>query len=260
MDVGTAKVTAAERATVPHHGLDLVDPDGSFSAADFRRHAIGALEGIAARGRVAILAGGTGLYLRSVGRGLPLDDATQDARLRATLDERLTNDGLDPLVAELRWRAPSVAATIDLANPRRVVRALERATLMGDVPPPPPTGYPSPSVWIGLAPDPARHASAIEARARAQFASGLLDEAEALRQRFPEDLRAFGAMGYREAFDVLSGRSTLEQAIATDVQRTRAYAKRQRTWFRSEPGVHWLPPDRDRTDDAFRLVRASLDV
>jgi tRNA dimethylallyltransferase len=108
-------------------------------------------------------------------------------------------------------------------------------------------------VWLGTSVDPAAHATHIEDRARAQFAEGLLDEAAVLLARYPEDLRAFGAMGYREAFDVLAGRASLEAAIAIDAQRTRGYARRQRTWFRAEPDIHWLPPDRGR-------LHASLDI
>lgn len=254
MDIGTAKVSTAERARIPHHGLDLVDPDEPFTVADFRRHALAVLPDIAGRGRVAILAGGTGLYLRAVARGLPVDAAGQDPLVRAGIDQRLADEGLPALVADLRRLAPSVAVTIDLANPRRVTRALERAMLVGDTPPAPPQGYPAPVTWLGLAVDPAAHAAVIEARAREQFASGLLDEAAALRERYPEDLRAFGAMGYREAFDVLAGRATLEDAIATDAQRTRAYARRQGTWFRSEPDIHWLPPGPDRLEAALAVL------
>jgi len=259
MDIGTAKVGPDERARVPHHGLDLVDPDQAFSVADFRAHALDALRGIARRGRVAVLAGGTGLYLRAVARGLPLDQDGHDPAVRMAVEAELAELGLDHLVAELRARAPSVAATIDLANPRRVVRALERARLVGDRPPSAPTGYPAPVLWLGLEVDPTAHAAVIAARARAQFATGLLDEAAALRARYPEDLRAFGAMGYREAFDVLAGRATLEEAIALDTQRTRAYARRQRTWFRSEPDLRWLSPAEDRAGQALAMARAMLD-
>lgn len=258
MDVGTAKVTPEERARVPHHGLDLVEPDEPFSVADYRHHALEALRAIAARGRMAILAGGTGLYLRAVARGLPVEESGHDPSLRAGLEARLVEEGLEALVGDLRSVAPSAAASVDRANPRRVVRALERALLLGDRPPPAPLGYPAPVCWLGLAVDPAAHAAAIEARARQQFASGLLDEAAALRDRYPEDLRAFGAMGYREAFDVLTGRATLDEAIATDARRTRAYARRQRTWFRSEPEIRWLPAGPDRLEAALALV-APLD-
>jgi tRNA dimethylallyltransferase len=260
MDLGTAKASPEERARVPHHGLDLVDPDEPFSVADFRTHALDALAGIAARGRVAILAGGTGLYLRAVARGLPIDEGGHDAVVRATIEAQLAEEGLAALVAELRSRAPTAATSVDLANPRRVVRALERARLMGDRPPPPPVGYPAPVVWLGTATDAARHAAVIESRAREQFAHGLLDEAAALRARYPDDLRPFGAMGYREAFDVLAGRASVEEAIAIDARRTRAYARRQRTWFRSEPDMRWLAPDPGRLDAALRVVQGAIDV
>lgn len=258
MDIGTAKVGALDRQRIPHHGLDLVDPDEPFSVADFRRHALEALVAIGARGRVAILAGGSGLYLRAVARGIPLETGGHDPATRAAIEEQLAAEGPGPLVHELRTLAPSVAATIDLANPRRVVRALERARLVGDLPPPAPVGYSAPVAWLGTAVDPALHATAIEARARDQFATGLLDEAAVLRDRYPEGLRAFGAMGYREAFDVLAGRVTLEEAIATDTRRTRAYARRQGTWFRSEPDMHWLLPGPGRLEEALGVIGAVL--
>jgi tRNA dimethylallyltransferase len=240
MDIGTAKVSADERARVPHHGLDLVDPDVRFTAADYRRYALEVLRGIAARGRVAVMVGGTGLYLRAVGRGLPVDSTGQDEAVRAELEVRLVTEGLPSLLLELRSLAPSAYERIDRANPRRVVRALERARLVGDAPLPAPEGYPAPAVWLGLTVDPAEHHVAIERRARAQFRHGLLEEAATLRDRFDEGLPPFGAMGYREAFDVLAGRRTLEAAILQTAQRTRSYAARQRTWFRAEPGIHWL--------------------
>lgn len=260
MDIGTAKVGPADRARIPHHGLDLVDPDEPFTVADFRAHALDALRAIAARGRVAILAGGTGLYLRAVARGLVVEEGGHDPVIREAIEERLAADGLGPLVDELRLLAPSMASSIDLANPRRVVRALERARLVGDRRPPAPVGYPAPVVWLGTAVDAARHPAVIEARAREQFAMGLLDEADALRRRYPEELRAFGAMGYREAFDVLAGRASLEDAIGVDAQRTRAYARRQRAWFRSEPDIHWLPPGPGRLDAALALIGDTLPV
>jgi len=257
MDIGTAKVTAAQRALVPHHGLDLVEPDEPFSAADFRRAALDALNGIAARGGVALLVGGTGLYLRAVARGVTLEDTGHDVELRAGLERRLAGEGLQVLVALLRSSAPGVAARTDLANPRRVVRALERASVHGDRLPPKPRGYPARSVWIGLALEPSENARRIEARARAQFAGGLLDEAAALRARFDPQERAFSAVGYREAFAVLTGEWSVGEAIDRTVRRTRQFAKRQRTWFRAEPGVKWFDAAiPDLAAAALRLVSA----
>ncbi len=252
MDVGTAKATPEERSRVPHHGLDLVDPDAAFSAADFLAHARKALAGIAERGRVAILAGGTGLYLRVVARRVPLDAAGHDPAIRAELESRLATDGREALARELRALAPGVAAGTDLANPRRVVRALERARLLGDAPPPVPMGYPGPVLWLGVRPDRVEHDRNIVARARAQFDHGLIEEALGLRTRYGDGLAAYSAMGYREAFAVLDGQTDRETAIAQDAARTIRYARRQDTWFRSEPDIAWLTSGPDALSAAIR--------
>jgi tRNA dimethylallyltransferase len=173
---------------------------------------------------------------------VPLEETGHDPTLRADLERRLVREGLDSLVSDLRATAPSTAARIDLANPRRVVRALERASLLGDRPPSAPRGYPGPVLWLGLSPPAALHERWIAERASWQFESGLLDEARTLLERYPEDLRAFTAVGYREAFDVLAGRASREEAIARVIRRTRQYARRQRTWFRAEPELRWLEP------------------
>lgn len=260
MDIATAKATAADRASVPHHGLDLVDPDDAFTVADFRRHAHEALAGIATRGRVAILAGGTGLYLRVVARGMPVDEAGHDPAIRAELDARLAAAGPGPLVDELRARAPSLAERTDLANPRRVVRALERARLHGDTPPPAPLGYDGRVLWLGTRLERDLHDRVMAARAREHFDHGLLEEAATLRTRHGDDLRAYSAMGYHEAFALLDGRCDRETAIAVDVRRTVRFARRQGTWFRGEPGIHWLPDEPvDRLVAAAQAVDALLD-
>ena len=149
LDIGTAKVTAAERARVPHHGLDLVDPDEPFSVAAFVRHARTALAGISERDGVAILAGGTGLYLRAIARGLDADALPNDPEVRARLEAELAAHGLDPLVDRLRQLAPTRAGQIDVRNPRRVVRALEIAELQGDAGVPSPSGTTDPSHGSG---------------------------------------------------------------------------------------------------------------
>ncbi len=262
LDIGTAKATADEQARVPHHGLDLVEPDEPFSVADFAAHARGALAGIAARAADAgspalgILVGGTGLYLRAVARGLDTDALPSDPDARARIEEDLRTHGLDAAAERLRTLAPTLAAGVDLRNPRRVARALEIAELRGDEPLPPPRGYPAPAAWIGLDLPIATHDASIAARARAQFEAGLLDEAAALRERFDPGLPAFSAIGYREAWAVLDGESTLEDAIDLDARRNRAFARRQRTWFRSEPDIAWLDPSRgDALPGALAIAR-----
>lgn len=240
LDIGTAKVPLADRHGVPHHGLDLVDPDEPFSVADFVRHARGALAAIAGQGGLAILAGGTGLYLRAVARGLDTEALPFDPQVRAGIEANLARDGLAQAVARLRELAPRLAERIDTANPRRVARALEIAELRGDAPPPPPLGYSGPIAWLGLRVAPATHARWIASRAREQFDAGLIEEARALRERYDPALPAFSAIGYREAWAVLDGEHTREQAIELDAQRNQQFARRQATWFRSEPGIEWL--------------------
>lgn len=253
MDIGTAKVSAADRARVPHHGLDLVDPDQPFSVADFARHADQALAGIAQRGGWALLVGGTGFYIRAVARGLALDLVPTDRALRATLELELEAEGLPPLVARLHRLAPTLAAAVDLRNARRVVRALEIAYLQGDRALPEARGYGRDVLWLGL--DLADRALArrwIERRAREQFDAGLVGEAAALRARDGSGLRAFDAIGYREAFAVLDGILTREEAIAEDARRNILLAKRQRTWFRREPGIEWFDAADPGTPDRAR--------
>ncbi len=182
-----------------HHGLDLVDPDEPFSVADFVAHAAAALADLRKRDGVAILAGGTGLYLRAIARGIDTAALPSDRAVRARLEAELDEAGLEPLVIRLQAMAPSLAATVDLRNPRRVVRALEIAELQGDAPRPPARGYAGPVVWLGLDTEPVAHAAIVTARARAQFEGGLLDEARDLRERFDPGLPAFSAIGYREA-------------------------------------------------------------
>lgn len=259
LDIGTAKATVVERQGVPHHGLDLVDPDQAFSVADFADHVAAVLPPIAANHGLAILVGGTGLYLRAIARGLDTAALPSDPIVRARLEGELLRDGLDSLAARLKALAPERAAAVDLRNPRRVVRALEIATIDGGRGPlPAPRGYSAPVEWIGLEVDPATHRDWIEGRARAQFDSGLIEEAEALRERFGPALPAFSAIGYREAWAVLDGRLDREAAIAEDARRNVGFGKRQRTWFRREPQIQWLDATTDQLVDQARDIARSV--
>ena len=260
LDIGTAKVTAADRERVPHAGIDLADPDEPFSVADFVTHAGGVLDEVAAQDGVALLVGGTGLYLRAVARGLDIASLPHDEAIRARIEAELTADGLDALVTRLETLAPARAAAIDRANPRRVTRALEIAEIVGDAPPPASRGYSGPIAWIGLSVEPPAHRSWIRSRARSQFEAGLIEEARALRDRFDPGLPAFSAIGYREAWAVLDGVMAVDAAIELDAQRNVAFSRRQRTWFRAEPGVTWLDVTRhDPFDRAIELARRVID-
>jgi tRNA dimethylallyltransferase len=252
LDIGTAKVNESDRRRVPHAGLDLVDPDERFAVSDFTAHANEILEDLGARGGVALLVGGTGLYLRAVARGLDLEALPDDPAVRARLEKEFEAEGLEPLATRLQETAPTLAAETHLANPRRVIRALEIAELRGDGPRPRPRGYAGPSAWIGLDVTGDEHRRRIARRARQQFHAGLIDEAVALRERYSPSLPAFSAIGYKEAWAVADGAMTREAAIEQDARRNVAFAKRQRTWFRAETGVTWL--------DATRSFDQALDV
>jgi tRNA dimethylallyltransferase len=258
LDIGTAKVPPSEREGIPHHGLDLVDPDEPFSVADFVRHARTALDGIAGRGGLAILAGGTGLYLRAIARGLDADALPADPATRAVIEAEIAADGLPAVAARLAAVAPVLSAGIDQSNPRRVARTLEIATLRGDGPLPEAVGYAGPVAWVGLGLDPVTHLRWISARARAQFDAGLVDEAAALRERFDPNLSAFSAIGYREAWAVIDGALNREQAIAEDARRNVAFVKRQRTWFKAEPDIAWLDAAASPSERTLEVARSLL--
>jgi tRNA dimethylallyltransferase len=259
LDIGTAKVSAVERERVPHEGLDLVDPDERFAVSDFVAHANGVLREVAARDGVALLVGGTGLYLRAVARGLDLDALPDDPDVRARLEAEFAVEGIEPLAARLVATAPVLAAEIHLANPRRVIRALEIAEVRGDGPRPRPRGYAGPVTWIGLDVAGEEHRRRIADRARAQFDAGLVDEAIALRERYDPALPAFSAIGYHEAWALADGVIGREEAIEQDARRNALFAKRQRTWFRAEPDIVWLDARTDPFDEALDLVRRVID-
>lgn len=260
LDIGTMKATVAERQGVPHHGIDLVEPDVPFSVADFVDHVATVLPAIADAGGLAILAGGTGLYLRAIARGLNTAALPSDPTIRSRLEAEFLADGLDPLVDRLRTDAPERAAHVDLKNPRRVVRALEIAQIDGGRGRlPPPRGYGGPVSWVGLQLEASAHSARIAERARAQFDAGLVAEARGLQERFGRTGPAFSAIGYREAWAVVDGVLTVEQAMTEVARRTVSFAKRQRTWFRRESDIEWFDASTVSADRAADMARRLMD-
>jgi tRNA dimethylallyltransferase len=258
LDIGTAKVTAEERARVVHHGLDLVDPDQPFTVADFRAHALAVLADLGGRGGIGILAGGTGFWLRAVFAGIDTVALPWDPGLRARLGADLAAEGVGALTSRLQALAPRLASRTDLQNPRRVVRALEIATLQGDAPLPRPVGYPAPVLGLQLAVEPTEHRRRIEARAQAQFDAGLIEEARFLRQRWDPALPCFTAIGYHESWACLDGSLTREEAVALDARNNLAFAKRQRTWFRAERSLEVVDATADPRGAVLPRIKAFL--
>jgi tRNA dimethylallyltransferase len=245
LDIGSAKATPEERRAVAHHLLDVVDPDQDFSAADYARLARAAVDDITARGRLPIVAGGTGLYLRALRRGL-FAGPSRDAELRRRLDaiaKRRGNACLHRLLARVD---PEAAARIGTGDRRRVVRALEVYRASGRTltahhrdDAPAPDGH----RWLVVGLDPPRDAlrAAVEARTKAMLESGLLDETRALLARYGgADLHPLRAIGYRQAVAVVRGAQTVDGAQRDIVKETMRYAKRQMTWFRHQEDVRWF--------------------
>ena len=246
LDIGSAKATAEERAAVPHHLLDVASPDSAFSAAEYTRLARKALRGIAARGRLAIVAGGTGLYLRALLQGL-FRGPSRDEGLRRRLEGLAERFGDARLHRHLACVDPGAAARIAPRDRVRVVRALEvyRATgraiseqqREGAVPL---RGFRL--LVVGLRPDRAALRGAVQERTRSMIARGLLDEVRGLLERgYSPELRPLRAIGYRQAVAVVCGEMTVEEAERAIVTETMRFAKRQVTWFRhQQPGVEWF--------------------
>lgn len=239
-DIGTGKPTPAERVDVPHHLIDVANPSETFSVAEYRVLAESAIGACAARGRVPVLTGGTGLYLRQVLEAPELPPVPAQPQLRAALLARAPED----LYAELATVDPEAAVRIHPANVRRVVRALEVWSV---------TGRPISAAWAESA-RPRRPAcflvldrpqevlrARIVARVRRLLDQGLVEEVRALlASGVAPESPSMQALGYRQTVRWMRGTSSLSVLEAEIVTATAQFAKRQRTWFRREPGARWL--------------------
>jgi tRNA dimethylallyltransferase len=244
LDIGTAKLPPAERRGIPHHLLDIVPPNEEFSAAEFVRRAVPVIEDVASRGRLPILVGGTGLYLRSLRRGLfegPGRSPEARERLQAIADRR----GSRALHRILRRWDPDLASRIHENDRVRLIRGIEvilaSGRKMSDLMRTrerPLRGFRD--ILVGLRPDRDRLKVRIEARVDAMFARGFLDEVRRLRLEHGDGSPAFKAIGYRDVIRHLDSEIDDATARSLTVLSTIQYAKRQMTWFRREPDVRWF--------------------
>jgi tRNA dimethylallyltransferase len=265
MDVGTAKPDAAARQAVPHHLIDLVDPDEPFSVAQWVERARALLPEIATRGRIPMLVGGTGLYVAALLDGHDYAAQPWSPEIRRRLADELDVEGVARLADRLRALDPASAARIDLDNPRRVLRALERAEAGGGGAAPASEPFAGRVALLGIGRPREVLYRRIDERARWLFEHGLLDEVRRLIDAgVRTDLRPMTGHGYGEAARHLAGEWSLEQAIEVTARRTRQYAKRQLTWFRRDPRILWLSAGARAADDpalaaeADRILRAAL--
>ena len=251
MDIGTAKPTIEERARIPHHLVDIVDPGERYDVLRYQRDGRAAIAGIRARGRVALVVGGTGLYVRALLDGLELASLPHDPEVRARLESE------DPATLHERLRAmdPNAASRVDPRNRRRLVRYLEVATIAGG-PVPRVRGAPLAALRIGLRPPREVLVAAIERRVRDMVAQGVLDEARSLVARgIDPRLPSMSAHGYVHWAALLRGEIDLETAIARTARDVRAYSRRQMTWFRRDAAIRWFDPT--TTDPLPEIVEAA---
>lgn len=257
MNIGTAKPSAAEQALVPHHLLDVVWPDEAFDAACFAQLAGAAIGGVLARGRLPLLVGGTGLYIRALTEGLA-DVPPADPQVRAELQAYAESAGAEALHRRLAGVDAQAAAALHRNDRVRVIRALEVFTL---------TGQPL-STWqrehgfrtrpyrllkLGLELERSTLYARIDRRAEAMFAGGLVEETEALlKAGYPAELKSLQTIGYREAVRLLRGVVSPGAALMELQQATRRYAKRQLTWFRADPQMIWV--DSLRESDRIQML------
>jgi tRNA dimethylallyltransferase len=266
MDIGTAKLTPAERRGVPHHLLDVWDVRQPANVADYQRLARQAIADVTARGRVPILAGGSGLYVRGA-----LEDLTfpgTDPDVRARLESDLARAGSAALHTRLAGLDPAAAAAILPSNGRRIVRALEVIELTGrpftaTLPDytASPTGGDAASrsaVQLGLRPARDELDRRIDTRVDQMWAAGFEDEVRRLEQAgLREGRTASRALGYQQMLRYLAGDWTSDQARQETARGTRRFARRQESWFRRDPRITWLDvPDPDLTERALEVVGA----
>jgi tRNA dimethylallyltransferase len=246
-EIGTAKPTREQRALVPHHLLDVAQPDQPFTAGEYARQARAAIVEIAGRQRLPIVVGGTGLYLRALLEGL-FPGPQRSEELRERLRERAQQHGAAYLHRLLVRLDPAAAANIHPNDTPKIIRAVEVClTARG----------PMSQFWekrgrdplrgfrilrIGLKPEREALYARLNQRARQMFEGGLMEEAATLLQRYGDtkSVAPLDSLGYKQAIQLLRGELTREQALATTQQGHRNYAKRQMTWFRREPDVIWL--------------------
>jgi tRNA dimethylallyltransferase len=243
MSIGTAKPTPAEQQTARHHLIDVVDPDESFTLADYQSAARAAIGDIQSRGRLPLLVGGTGLYIRAVTEGLNVPAVPPNEPLRAQLSGQLQRLGLDWLVDQVR-RVDPVTANRESANPRRLIRALEVHQSTGRPLSELQTRTPPPyqQVWLGLTAERQELYRRVDDRVDDMIAAGLLDEVRRLVvMGYSWDLPSMSSLGYRQIGEHLRGECDLPSAIQSIKHATHAFVRHQYNWFRlSDPRIQWL--------------------
>ena len=266
MDIGTAKPTAEEMQGIVHHMIDVAEPDEDFSVSRYCEMAGPIVDDIVSRGKTAIIAGGTGLYMDSLIRGNAFAPYPSTGR-RQELEERANREGIEVLMQWLQEIDPETAGRLHLSDRKRIIRALEIYLETGETMTAhnlktqaiPPKYHP---LWFGLDfEDRQQLYNRIDLRVGLMLEAGLIDEIQSLLSRgIPSTCTAMQAIGYKEFVSALEGQGTIEEAADLVRQSSRRYAKRQLTWFRRNPAMHWLTRNKNRgtneiLEDARRIIQ-----
>ena len=265
MTIGTAAPTEAEMDGVPHHMIAVTDPAEQWSAARYAQMAVPIVDDILARGKLPILVGGTGLWLDAVVQGRTFAGGHAGGEIRAQLQRRLEEEGIEPIIAQLRQVDPESAERLHPADEKRILRALEVYLETGKtitahnqetqkIPP----RYEA--VWIGLRfADREDMKDLIDLRVDKMVDEGLLEEIrQLLESGLPRESTALQAIGYKEFLGVADGTATVEEAVAEVKLRSRQYAKRQLTWLRRNEAIHWIEWEKGR--DFAKALQASTEI
>ena len=265
MTIGTAAPTEAEMDGVPHHMIAVAEPGESWSAARYAQMAVPIVDDILSRGKLPILVGGTGLWLDAVVQGRTFAGGHAGGEIRKKLPQRLENEGIDPLIAQLRQVDPDSAERLHPSDEKRILRALEvyletgkTITAHNEETKKIPPRYDA--VWIGLRFEDREDMKAlIDRRVDKMVGEGLLEEVrQLLASGLPREATALQASGYKEFLGVAEGRISQEEAIADVKLRSRQYAKRQLTWLRRNEAIHWIEWKKER--DFERALQLSTEI
>jgi tRNA dimethylallyltransferase len=258
LDIGTAKPTKKEMLEVPHHLIDIVTPNKTFTVSQYKNRAIKIITSILKRNKVPFLVGGTGLYIKAVIDNLDIPKVKPDIKLRKRLESKMRIKGLKSLYDQLIKIDPEAAYIVDQQNPRRIIRALEVA-LKTKKPFSQQYKKKRPlfdTLQIGLNPGKDKLKEKIEKRVDKMIKNGLVLEVKKLIAKYNKNLAVFDAIGYREIIDYLQKKLTLAQAVEKIKKNTVKYAKRQMTWFKKDTRIHWIKTKRE----AEKLIKSFLEI
>lgn len=259
MDIGTAKPTSAEQERIPHHLIDVADPDQTWSLALFQQKAREAIAEIHARGNLPLLVGGTGQYIRAVIQGWDVPKVEPNIRLRAALEDWAAEIGGDGLHQRLASLDPQAAAGIDARNLRRTVRALEVTLSSGRRFSEQRQSRPSPyrSLLLGLMRPRTELYQRVDARIQRMIEAGFIEEVKALLARgYSPDLPTLSAIGYREMIAYLQGKISLDETVCQIRRATRVFVRRQANWFKpDDPDIRWFRAGPDALEEMLAVIQ-----